>query len=209
MLRRHNRCVGAVAGDVRASFYFAMDQAQNLASDLVTMRERMDDLKQCDVVWDCYQGKRGIYKFEQCALYNGPLVCLETVELYLPQRALRQLGYFQPIPTTTFSLDKKRFKSSTTSFKATYSNVQEFGWTEWRNHLLNQSLISQKVVRPWDCAETYIQWYNTASHPFVANPKKRITEPITETDSSGLPLHIPTNVIRGFVIPTFQCYNFR
>ena len=128
---------------MRASFYFPIDQAQKLASDLINLREKIDDLTQCDVVWDCYQSKRGIYKLERCSLYNGPIVCFETVELYLPQRALRQFGYFQPIPKNTFSLDKKKFKSSIKSFKATYSNVQDFSWIEWRNHLLNESLISQ------------------------------------------------------------------
>lgn len=171
---------------MRASFYFAIDQAKNLSSDLINLREKIDDLTQCDVVWDCYQGKRGIYKLERCSFYNGPIVCFESVELYLPQRALRQFGYFQPIPSTTFFVNSKKFKLSTTFYKATYSNIQDRSWEEWSNHLLNERLLSTKAVRPWDCADTYMEWYRSASHPLVANPKKRLTERRNERDATEL-----------------------
>lgn len=175
---------------MRAAFYFAMEQGSNLNDELVSIRERIDDLQSCDIVWDPYKDKRDAYIFQQCALFNGPIVCFETAELYLPQRTLRQFGYVQPIPTTSFTLDKKRSKSSTRSFKAIYHNVGDLGWSEWNNHLLHESLTSQVAVNPSDCVESYSQWYRIASHPIVTNPSKRITTPVADIESKSLLVRI-------------------
>lgn len=190
VLRRHNRCVGLDDGEIRAALYFAKDTGTQLASDLVTLRETIDDLQQSDVTWDCFKDKRQMYPFQQCALYNGPIICFETEKLYLPQRFLRQFGYVQPIPSTPFTLIKKKFKSSPRGFKATYNYAGEFGWTEWRNHLLSDSLTSKNAIHPWECDDTYMEWYKKESHPLVANPTKRVTEPFNPNDHKSVLIRI-------------------
>lgn len=198
-MRRHNRCISAIVGEPRSSFYFAMEPSTNLVYDLVSLRERIDDLRVVDVVWDSLRDVRGQYPFQRCAFYNGPIVCFEIVELYLPQRFLRQLGFVQPIPTTPFAIEPKKLKSSVKSYKAAYSNLGDFSWSEWRNHLLHENLTTNHVGEPWDCDSNYMEWYKSVSHPFVANPNSRITEPIQSSEHNSL----VKRMVSLYVITTF------
>lgn len=208
VLRRHNRVIGIPEGEIRAAFYFAKNKSSQLASDLVTVRERIDDLKCNEIIWDCFRDKRDVYPFHECSLYNGPVICFETEELYLPQRFLRQFGIVQPIPTNPFTLNKKKYKSSSKSFKAAYFNVGDFIWAEWANHMLNESITSKEVVNPWDCEDNYIQWYQQASHPIVANPSRRITEPANETGEKSLPIRVVSLLYLLIENNVIDCFSY-
>ncbi|XP_028101835.1 protein MAIN-LIKE 1-like [Camellia sinensis] len=70
---------------------------------LQTLREQLDMLRANEIEWDPYRLCRTHHPLHVVAYYTGCLKCFDIVELYHPNRVLRQFGRVQTIPPEPLS----------------------------------------------------------------------------------------------------------
>ncbi|KAF9592631.1 hypothetical protein IFM89_016279 [Coptis chinensis] len=96
---------------------------------------------------------------------SGCLCCLDDLAAYHPDRVLHQFGRVQGIPLEP--LIPELDVSTPHNYKIIYPNIQGHQWSQWFNHVLNETMRGTTVVDSSDCDPKYIEWYYSVSHPHV------------------------------------------
>ncbi|KAF9616537.1 hypothetical protein IFM89_029998 [Coptis chinensis] len=135
---------------------------------LASVREELDELEARDVTWDPYRDLRASFSFDEVSFFSGCLCCLDDLAAYHPDRVLRQFGRVQGIPLEP--LIPELDTSTPCNYKIIYPNIQGHQWSQWFNHVLNETMRGTAVVDSSDCDPKYIERYYSVSHPRVQNP---------------------------------------
>ncbi|RWR88577.1 serine/threonine-protein phosphatase 7 long form [Cinnamomum micranthum f. kanehirae] len=78
-------------------------RGRETAAPLQALQEQLDYMGADQVTWDPYCDVRQHHPFNQVAFYCGCVKCMDVVELYHPDRILRQFGRVQTIPSAPLS----------------------------------------------------------------------------------------------------------
>ncbi|KAF9622283.1 hypothetical protein IFM89_031086 [Coptis chinensis] len=135
-------------------------------------RLMMDKMTRHDVIWNPYGNVRDVCPLEDITFYNGGICFFDIDEVYFGERVLRQFGIQQCIP----SAPSPSLSSKNKTGKISTGIVTQY-W-ECRDHYIipvqNRVPLSQT---PWDCVDTYLEWYNVISHPYLVNFNPRDPPP--------------------------------
>ncbi|KAF9614447.1 hypothetical protein IFM89_018683 [Coptis chinensis] len=121
-----------------------------------------------EVTWDPYRDVRVSFSFDEVSFFSGCLCCLDDLAAYHQDRVLRQFGRVQGIPLKR--LIPELDTSTPRNYKIIYPNIQGHQWSQWFNHVLNETMRGTAIVDSSYCDPKYIEWYYSVSHPRVQNP---------------------------------------
>ncbi|KAF9595267.1 hypothetical protein IFM89_038270 [Coptis chinensis] len=136
----------------------------DIMTRLVSVREELDEVEARDVTWDPYRDVRASFSFDEVSFFSGCLCCLDDLAAYHPDRVLHQFGRVQGIPLEPLILEIDM--STPHNYKIIYPNIQGHQWSQWFNHVLNETMRGTTVVDSSDCDPKYIKWYYSATLVF-------------------------------------------
>ncbi|KAL2900814.1 Serine/threonine-protein phosphatase 7 long form-like protein [Bienertia sinuspersici] len=131
-----------------------------LMSSLKAHQWRLDNMKVEKVIWLPY-GSNVADNFP-LSLYHGCLRYSSTIELYMPDRVLRQFGYVQTPPIAPINPNKE--------YKPAYSYSNDYGegmmsfWDGPSSHCLSEMRLGKMVKDPWDTSSNYMLWFAQHTH---------------------------------------------
>ncbi|XP_065854464.1 protein MAIN-LIKE 1-like [Euphorbia lathyris] len=101
--------------------------------------------------------------------YAGWIRCRDIVEPYMPDRALRQVGYTQPIPAERIRPDKAVRSWRSIAYKLTHSLLTvEDTWLRFPSAWgIDRRRCRPVGYDPTACDPAYMDWYMRYSHPHL------------------------------------------
>ncbi|XP_052182064.1 protein MAIN-LIKE 1-like [Diospyros lotus] len=139
---------------------------------LQSLRERLDDLTEDQVIWTPYRRYRTQHPLHEIAFFSGCLKCGGVIEPYHPERVLRQFGHKQNIPPPPLSPIEAKRGRATATYKVIYNFIND-SWSRWDFHLLPAHRRGGLALVPWECSEDYLAWYHRITHRVIQNPTNR------------------------------------
>ncbi|KAL8555776.1 hypothetical protein ACS0TY_003551 [Phlomoides rotata] len=121
---------------------------------LQAFRDRLDVLAPHEVNWDPYAKMRKHYPLLDVMFFHGCIVCGDIVELYIPDRVLRQYGYVQTIPEWPLAARVVRGGSSKQT-KPVWGALAKYFRT-LDSHMLAHDRLGKRAAFPWECAKYYL-----------------------------------------------------
>ncbi|XP_028094224.1 protein MAIN-LIKE 1-like [Camellia sinensis] len=122
---------------------------------LQRLQEDLHRLEAHDVIWDPYHDKCIEHPFSDVTYYSGCIKCMQIVELYHPNKVLRQFGKVKTIPSPSLALVQASRGSTSKQYSIAYKYLDTI-WESWENHLLFETTHSVLVFHPWDCVPSYL-----------------------------------------------------
>ena len=121
-------------------------------------RVYLDRLAAEDIRYDVYADHRGTRPFDDISLFSGWLACSSTITVpYLPERVMRQFGYTQTIP---------RHPAVSAPLGLTRREIDDI-FADYEHHLVPEEARATTAPTDWACADGYISWFFTVSHPYM------------------------------------------
>ncbi|XP_028075300.1 protein MAIN-LIKE 1-like [Camellia sinensis] len=99
-------------------------------------RRECGEETQLQVIWDPYQSCRDVHPCHPVTFYHGCLKCLKVVELYHPDRVLRQFGRVQTIPNPPLGPMHASRGATAPRYNVMYAYL-DIIWEAWDNHVLS------------------------------------------------------------------------
>ena len=107
-------------------------------------------------------------------LFAGWIRYRDVVELYMPERVLRQLGYVQMIPRQIFFPDKVMRPMSAKAYTCEWNAVAAGSWNYFpRMFMCLLHDCTPVSGDPSECEPAYMSWYYQYSHPLIVNSADR------------------------------------
>ena len=119
-----------------------------------------------------YWRARAQHPLPEITFFSGCLKCGNIIELYHPDRVLRQFGYVQTIPPPPLSPIEGKRGIGTTSYRVIYAFIDD-NWNRWDIHLLPLHRRGRPCLFPWHFTQDYLSWYGLITHAFIQNPIHR------------------------------------
>ncbi|KAI5660161.1 hypothetical protein M9H77_28954 [Catharanthus roseus] len=101
--------------------------------------------------------------------WHGFVVYFDFVELYMPDRILRQFGFRQCIPAHPIQPPEARRPPNNRMYVLRNTFVEAL-WLEAPSYLLTESWTSVPVIPMSSCTDDYMRWYLSRSHPRIQKP---------------------------------------
>ena len=118
------------------------------------------------------------YNFSAAALLNehprttviGGITCFDVVEVYLPERALRQIGFVQSIPPAPMR-PAKALRPAHGTYSVTFPSSAAAFVEAWSRFPYSGRLVEQGLRRatvPSETEPNYVEWFRVCSHPYIS-----------------------------------------
>ncbi|WVZ21388.1 hypothetical protein V8G54_008710 [Vigna mungo] len=147
-------------------------QSPRQSSTLAEIREQLDGLTYSGVVWHPYEGHRGIRPLFGVCMYSGWIRIGDTLSRHLPERLMRQFGFYQEIP-----------RPPTVVADADVVAV-DFAWLHFTDHVIRNV---RQASYPSECVDGYIQWFRRVSHPYIIAAPADARPPLAPTQRPDVP----------------------
>ena len=121
-------------------------------------RRKLDGITGVDVCWRPFENHRVVRPFEQISLYSGYIRWGPIFHRHMPDRVLRQYGYVQTIP------------AHPRDYRAAPLTPQQMDerWMQFASYCVQTGHVATYAS---ECAEGYIEWYYSISHPYLIPPE--------------------------------------
>ncbi|KAI5656526.1 hypothetical protein M9H77_25319 [Catharanthus roseus] len=128
---------------------------------------RLDMMSADEVRWTPYriQEIRDIW----VSTWHGMLAYFDCVEVYMPDRVVRQFGWRQCIPAHPIRPKEARRPVNNRMYMVKNTFVEAL-WLEAPSHLLTETWISVPAVTLDERTDDYMQWFTPRTHPRIQNP---------------------------------------
>ena len=120
------------------------------------------------VVWNPYQESRDHHPFPDVVFFIGCIKCMDIIELYHPERVLRQFGRVQIIPPLSIPPSHYRRGYNAKQCRLSYNSIDHF-WARWRTHVLSEEKRSVPVTYLWKSINSTWTGTSKISHPIIQN----------------------------------------
>ncbi|XP_057519402.1 protein MAINTENANCE OF MERISTEMS-like [Amaranthus tricolor] len=138
---------------------------------LMEFRKVLDSIIETQVEWTPYN-------FSAAALLNehprttviGGITCFDVVEVYLPERALRQIGFVQSIPPAPIR-PAKALRPAHGTYSVTFPSSVAAFVEAWSRFPYSARLVEQGLRRatvPSETEPNYVEWFRVCSHPYIS-----------------------------------------
>ncbi|KAI5654056.1 hypothetical protein M9H77_31243 [Catharanthus roseus] len=130
-----------------------------------------------EVLWTPYKTQ----EIRVCwvSTWHGFIAYFDYVELYMPDRVLRQFRFRQCVPAHPIQPQEARKPPNNRMYVLRNTFVEAL-WLEAPSHLLIESWTSVLAIPSSSCTDDYMDWFLLRSHPRIQNP---------------------SNIPRGFQVP--------
>ncbi|XP_057529404.1 protein MAIN-LIKE 2-like [Amaranthus tricolor] len=138
-------------------------------SRLRDCRSILDAMIETQVEWTPYMtSARALLNEHPRIAYIGGITCFDVVEVYLPERTVRQLGFAQDIPPPPLR-PTQAVRPAQGSYSVTFSSSPMF--TEmWSRFPYCARVVEQALRRtsvPSEAGPDYVDWFRVSSHCFL------------------------------------------
>ncbi|XP_057535379.1 protein MAIN-LIKE 1-like [Amaranthus tricolor] len=138
-------------------------------SRLIDCRSILDAMTEAQVEWTPYLTyDRSLLNEHPRTSYIGGITCFDIVEVYLPERTVRQLGFAQEIPPAPLR-PTQALRPAQGSYSVTFASSCMF--TEmWSRFPYCARVVEQALHRasvPSEAAPDYVDWFRVSSHCFL------------------------------------------
>ena len=134
----------------------------------------------------CMQVESTPYNSAPSALLNehrrttiiGGITCFDIVDVYLPERTLRQIGFMQAIPPAPMR-PAKALRPTHGTYSVTFASSAVY-LEAWSRFPFSARLVEQGLRRASVLSEaelTYVDWFRVCSHPFIALDEGPTSDP--------------------------------
>ena len=99
----------------------------------------------------------------------GGITCFDVVEVYLPERTLRQIGFVQAIPPAPIR-PAKAVRPAHGTYYVTFPSSAVY-LEAWSRFPYSARLVEQGLRRasvPSEAEPNYVEWFRVCSHPYIA-----------------------------------------
>ncbi|KAG5549659.1 hypothetical protein RHGRI_014833 [Rhododendron griersonianum] len=166
-------------------------------------RGMLDNLRPSQVIFDQYTGRRQVVA--DVVFYTGCIRAMAVLELYLPDRVLRQFGMVQLDPGPPLVPLRGSRGANSHSYNVVYAYT-DGQWENWRDHVMN----AEKRVRiqpgvPWDSHPDYLPWFLTVSHFRVSPRPVEVSYTESAEERNATAMAILDSVLGGTRATTSTC----
>ncbi|XP_057529708.1 uncharacterized protein LOC130808243 [Amaranthus tricolor] len=133
-------------------------------------RKVLDSMTETQVEWTPYNSAAGaLLNDHPRTTVIGGITCFDVVEVYLPERTLRQIGFVQAIPPAPIR-PAKAVRPAHGTYYVTFPSAAVY-LEAWSRFLYSARLVEQGLRRasvPFEAEPNYVDWFKVCSHPYIA-----------------------------------------
>ncbi|XP_057548371.1 protein MAIN-LIKE 1-like [Amaranthus tricolor] len=133
-------------------------------------RKVLDSLTETQVEWTPYNSAAGaLLNDHPRTTVIGGITCFDVVEVYLPERTLRQIGFVQAIPPAPIR-PAKALRPAHGTYSVTFPSSAVY-LEAWSRFPYSARLVEQGLRRasvPSEAEPNYVDWFRVCSHPYIA-----------------------------------------
>ncbi|XP_057524140.1 uncharacterized protein LOC130803923 [Amaranthus tricolor] len=139
-------------------------------SRLRDCRSILDSMTETQVEWTHYMtSPSALLNEHPRTTYIGGITCIDIVEVYLPERTVRQLGFVQAIPPLPPLRPTQALQPAQGSYLVTFASpsmhTKMWSWFPYCARVGDQALRRASV--PSEAVPEYIDWFRVSSHTFL------------------------------------------
>ncbi|XP_057542492.1 protein MAINTENANCE OF MERISTEMS-like [Amaranthus tricolor] len=138
---------------------------------LISFRKVLDSMTETQVEWTPYNcGAAALLHEHPRTTVIGGITCFDVVEVYLPERALRQIGFVQFIPPAPMR-PAKALRPAHGTYSVTFPSSAAAFVEAWSRFPYSGRLVEQGLRRanvPSETEPNYVEWFRVCSHPYIS-----------------------------------------
>ncbi|XP_057532944.1 protein MAINTENANCE OF MERISTEMS-like [Amaranthus tricolor] len=138
---------------------------------LISFRKVLDSMTETQVEWTPYNcGAAALLHEHPRTTVIGGITCFDVVEVYLPERALRQIGFVQSIPPAPMR-PAKALRPAHGTYSVTFPSSAAAFVEAWSRFPYSGRLVEQGLRRatvPSETEPNYVEWFRVCSHPYIS-----------------------------------------
>ncbi|CAO2833506.1 unnamed protein product [Amaranthus hypochondriacus] len=165
--RPHTR-LADIRNKTRAEMWSPQKPTREL-SRLRDYRSILDSMTETQVEWTPYNNSPRVLLSEHPrTAFIGGITCFDIVEVYLPERTVRQLGFVQTIPVPPLT-PTQAHRPAQGAYSLTFPSTTTYTLT-WSRFPYCARVGDQELRRadvPSEAVPEYIDWFRSYSHAFI------------------------------------------
>ena len=103
-----------------------------------------------------------------CTAYIGGITCFDIVEVYFPERTVRQLGFVQAISPAPLR-PTQALRPAQGTYSVTFASLSIYteAWSRFPYCARVGDQALRRAFVPSEVVPDYVDWFRVSSHPFL------------------------------------------